>query len=351
MSPNNEELLALNATRENGHSASRNFLVTDEVLEGGPVRLDRFLAEMLSEERSREQIKKYIQDGAVKVNGQVVSKPAFALKEQMEVALIVPALKAIPLLSEDILLHVVYEDDDVLVLNKPRGMLTHPTGRVRTGTLVNALLHHCGDSLSGLNGEIRPGIVHRLDRDTSGLLVVAKHDRAHRGLSEQLQVKSMRREYIALVQGVPKEISGTVKQPIGRNPQHRDQMKVTPDGRSAVTHWNVLETAHHQFSKIALQLETGRTHQIRVHMTYIGHPLVGDPLYGTGLEKIWHLDKISGFRGQMLQAVRLSFTHPITGLEMCFEIPPEPLFEMVWHRLTGVQESDDQSVSNREEIN
>jgi 23S rRNA pseudouridine1911/1915/1917 synthase len=334
MSQNNEDVLAFSSDQENHQHNSRNFLVTDEVLEGGTLRLDRFLAEMLSEERSREQIKKYIQEGAVTVNGQVISKPAFALKEQMDVALIVPALKAIPLLSEDILLNVVYEDDDLLVVNKPRGMLTHPTGRVRTGTLVNALLHHCGDSLSGLNGEIRPGIVHRLDRDTSGLLVVAKHDRAHRGLSEQLQVKSMRRDYIAWVQGVPKESSGSVNQPIGRNPQHRDQMKVAPEGRSAVTHWNVLE-AHHQFSKMALQLETGRTHQIRVHMAYLGHPLVGDPLYGTGLEKIWHLEKVPGFQGQMLQAVRLSFTHPMTQQEMMFEIPLEPLFTLVWQRLTG----------------
>jgi 23S rRNA pseudouridine1911/1915/1917 synthase len=336
---NSEESVSGSITEANPDPSSKTFLVTEDILEGGTLRLDRFLAEMLSEERSREQIKKYIQEGAVMVNAQVVCKPAFALKEQMVVALTVPALKAIPLLSEAISLSLVYEDDDLLVVNKPRGMLTHPTGKVRTGTLVNALLHHCGDSLSGLNGEIRPGIVHRLDRDTSGLLVVAKHDRAHRGLSDQLQVKSMRREYIALVQGVPKENTGTVNQPIGRNPQHRDQMKVTPEGRSAVTHWTVLETAHHQFSKMALKLETGRTHQIRVHMAYLGHPLVGDPLYGTGLEKIWHLDKVAGFQGQMLQAVRLSFTHPFSHDVMSFELPLEPLFEAVWQRLTGTTEN------------
>lgn len=315
----------------------RRFLVSDEE-QVDTLRLDKVLAEMLAEELSREQLKRLILEEAVQVNGRVVVKPAYALKAGDEVVLNIPELKPIALVPQDIPLDVVYEDEDLLVINKPRGMLTHPTGREVTGTLVNALLHHCAGGLSGLNGEIRPGIVHRLDRETSGLLVVAKHDRAHRGLSEQLQVKTMRREYQALVQGVFKTESGTVNAPIGRNPKHRDQMMISETGRAAVTHWQLEAAVYGKYSRLRLKLETGRTHQIRVHLASIGHPVIGDPLYGSGLEKILHLEKMPGFGGQLLQAVCLSFVHPIQQKSMTFEIPPESIMDRVWRVLSGEPE-------------
>jgi 23S rRNA pseudouridine1911/1915/1917 synthase len=241
----------------------------------------------------------------------------------------IPDAQPIPLEPEAIPLDVIYEDSDLLVVNKPSGMLTHPTGRERHGTLVNALLHHCGNSLSGINGFIRPGIVHRLDRDTSGLLMVAKTDAAHFHLSAQLKEKSARRDYRAIVQGSFKEDTGTVDAPIGRNPKHRDKMAILPDGRPAVTHWRVRERIDGKYALMELSLETGRTHQIRVHMAHIGHPLLGDPLYGSGIEKVIKLKT----QGQLLQAFRLSFNHPTTQERLMFGIPQDPEITRVWHWL------------------
>lgn len=306
-----------------------NFLVSEEHQSdsGATLRLDKFLAEELAEQFSREQLKRLIQQDAVTVNDSIQTKASFSLKEGDTVTLAVPEAKPLELAAEAIPLDVIYEDNCLLIVNKPSGMLTHPTGREQTGTLVNALLSYCEGRLSGINGVIRPGIVHRLDRETSGLLVVAKTDIAHRKLADQLREKTMRREYYAVAQGIFKTPTGTVDAPIGRNPKHREKMGISETGRHAVTHWHVLEAFHSKYSHLRLQLETGRTHQIRVHMAHIGHPIVGDPLYGTGLEKVLRLDKLPGFRGQLLQAFRLTLTHPETQKSMQFEIEADPVLQ------------------------
>lgn len=293
-------------------------------------RLDKLLATELEEwSISRERTQKLIKEGYVQVNEKIAEKPSLRLKNGDSLVVTIPEAKPIALAAEKLPLEVVYEDTALLVVNKARGMLTHPTGRERTGTLVNALLAHCDGSLSGINGEIRPGIVHRLDRDTSGLLMVAKTDAAHLFLSAQLKDKTARRDYRAIVQGRFVQEQGTVDAPIGRNPKNRDKMAIMPDGRNAVTHWRLLERLNDKFALLDLSLETGRTHQIRVHMGHIGHPLVGDPLYGSGLEKTLKL-KIPG---QLLQAYRLSFIHPGTQERMTFEIPQDPELSRVWQWL------------------
>jgi 23S rRNA pseudouridine1911/1915/1917 synthase len=305
-------------------------------------RLDRFLAASAIEEPelstiSRERIQGLIKEERVLVNGKLITKSAYRLNEGDQVSLFVPEATPISLEAESIPLNVVFEDEHLLVINKARGMLTHPTGRERTGTLVNALLAHCGDSLSGINGRIRPGIVHRLDRDTSGLLMVAKTDAAHIGLSEQIRSKSARRTYRAIAQGKFNSWEGTVDAPIGRNPKQRDKMAVISNGRPSRTHWRVVDTVDDRFALLELDLETGRTHQIRVHCAHIGHPLVADPLYGSGLER--QLDTKSKGKlhlkstGQMLQAVRLAFRHPISNEDLKFSIDLEPAIADVWEWL------------------
>lgn len=297
-------------------------------------RLDKFIAaELEPYALSRERIQGLIAEGRVRVNERSAGKSSLRLKEGDRIGVSVPEAAPIPLLPQDIPLDVVYEDADLLVVNKPAGMLTHPTGREREGTLVNALLHHCGDSLSGINGMIRPGIVHRLDRDTSGLLMVAKTDAAHWHLSAQLKDKSARREYLAIVQGKFVLDGGTVEAPIGRNPVHRDKMAVTDGGRPAITHWEVLERLDDKFARLRLKLETGRTHQIRVHLSHIGHPIVGDPLYGSGIERVLKLKT----RGQLLQAFRLAFAHPADNRPLSFEIPVDPDLASAWEILKSLQ--------------
>lgn len=283
-------------------------------------RLDRFLADSLPQ-YSREYLKSLILEGQVSLTqGKPLTKPATRLQEGQELTVAIPEPKPLALLPYDYPLEIVYEDDDMLVVNKPSGMLTHPTGRMQPDTLVNALLAHCKGQLSGINGVERPGIVHRLDKDTSGLLMVAKSDTAHRGLQQQLHDHSAKRCYQAIVQGAMPQPQGTVNAPIDRNPKKRDKMAVLPTGRSAVTHWELLEPIGNSFTLVKLTLETGRTHQIRVHMAHIGHPIFGDPLYGTGLENLMNFNP----QGQVLQAYQLAFTHPVTGQAMQFEIPPDP---------------------------
>lgn len=304
---------------------TQHHILVDEERQGE--RLDKLLALELDElSISRERIQGLIKEGRVRVNDTPVTKPSVRLKEGDQLALTIPEAQPIALASEAIPLDVVYEDDQLLVVNKPAGMLTHPTGRERSGTLVNALLAHCRDSLSGINGQIRPGIVHRLDRDTSGLLMVAKTDAAHLYLSAQLKDKSARRDYRAIAQGAFTSDTGRVEAPIGRNPKVRDKMAVLPDGRPAITHWTVRGRNGDRFALLDLSLETGRTHQIRVHMSHIGHPLLGDPLYGSGVEKALKLKT----QGQLLQAFRLSFDHPRTHERLTFEIAEDPEISRVW---------------------
>jgi 23S rRNA pseudouridine1911/1915/1917 synthase len=312
------------------------FTVSEEAQDD---RLDRFITESAAEEAeitpiSRERVQALIKEGAIMVNDMLCMKASHRLREGDRVNVAIPEAKPIELEPEAIPLVVVFEDDHLLVINKPRGMLTHPTGRERHGTLVNALLAHCGESLSGINGCIRPGIVHRLDRDTSGLLMVAKTDAAHLGLSEQIRAKTARRTYRAIVQGRFSEWEGLVDAPIGRHPKQRDKMAVIPTGRPSRTHWRVLDSIGDKFALLQLDLETGRTHQIRVHCAQIGHPLLGDPLYGTGLER--QIDTKSQGKihlksaGQMLQAVQLAFKHPISGEALQFSIEMEPDMTKVW---------------------
>lgn len=296
------------------------------------LRLDKFLAESSDVEAlsiSRERLKQLIQDGHVKVNRSVIIKPAYKLTIGSQVELSIPEAEPLDLKPENLAIDIVFEDEHCLVVNKPRGMLTHPTPSETTGTLVNALLYHCEGNLSEINGVIRPGIVHRLDRDTSGLLMVAKTNQAHHHLADQIKQKTAKREYQAIVQGIPKEEKSTANFPVGRNPKQREKMCVISTGRYAITHWKTKETAGTQYSLLHCQLQTGRTHQIRVHLSHIGHPIVGDILYGTGLEKI----KKFASKGQCLQAVRLSFTHPATEKHLIFSIDLDPYMTTVWEKL------------------
>lgn len=307
-------------------TASLRFTVTEA---SEPCRLDRWLANELDDVASREQLQGWLKAGHVKLNNQVITRPATIPKLNDVVTLTIPPTEPLHLAAENIPLEVIYEDDECLVVNKPRGMLTHPAGKHVTGTLVNALLHHCNQALSNENGPVRPGIVHRLDRDTSGLLMVAKTNASHRALQTQLQARSAKRRYIAITHGIPKANIGRIDAPLGRNPKRRDTQMVRPDGRHATTHWTVLETAHHQFAKVSFQLETGRTHQIRVHCQHKGFPIIGDELYGSGLAKQWQLPT----QGQCLQAVELAFQHPKTQQLCKFTLPEEAIITTIWEKL------------------
>lgn len=276
-------------------------------------RADSFLARTV-ESLTRSAAQRLLEEGAVRKNGAPVKKNE-KLTEGDTLILSLPEPEPVDILPQDIPLDVVYEDDDVIVVNKPVGMVVHPAAGHPDGTLVNALLHHCGDSLSGINGELRPGIVHRIDRDTSGLLIVAKNDFAHLGLAEQLQDHSLYREYEAICVGNLREDQGTVNAPIARHRTDRKRMAVDPEGREAVTHWTVLERLS-GYAYIQCRLETGRTHQIRVHMAHIGHPILGDTVYGAK-------KPVPGLQGQCLHAVGLRFLHPRTGelVELWCDLP------------------------------
>lgn len=277
-------------------------------------RIDKYLSRLVTDS-SRSAIQKLIESGSVKVNGSQVSKN-YKVSADDEILMLQGELKTLDAEPENIPLDIVYEDSDLLVVNKPRGMVVHPAPGNYSGTLVNALLYHCKDSLSGINGVLRPGIVHRIDKDTSGLLIVAKNDKAHIGLAEQIKEHSFTREYNAVVCGHLREYEGTVCAPIGRNPKDRKKMCVTENNsKNAVTHYKVINE-YEGYSHISLRLETGRTHQIRVHMAYIGHPVAGDFVYGN--------DKKSAYlNGQCLHAIKIGFVHPITNeyLEFNSELP------------------------------
>lgn len=269
------------------------------------------------EDMSRSAIQNLADEGLIFCNGNPVSKN-YKIKIGDAIRVLIPEAKEIDLTPENIPLDIRYEDDDLLVVNKPKGMVVHPAPGNYSGTLVNALMYHCKDSLSGINGEIRPGIVHRIDKDTSGLLIVAKNDFAHNHLAAQIKAHTFTREYRAIVYGGFKEPQGTVDAPIGRNPKDRKQMAVLfsdTHARNAVTHYEVLESLK-GFSFMKFRLETGRTHQIRVHMAYTGHPIAGDPVYGP--KKV-----ITELNGQCLHAGLIGFIHPRTGeyIEIDSELP------------------------------
>jgi len=287
-------------------------------------RIDALLVRALPA-LSRSQVQKLLEQGMVTLNDRPLKKNhRCAAGESYTVVL--PEPEELPLAPQNIPLDVVYEDEDLIVINKARGMVVHPAPGHPDGTLVNALLHHCGDSLSGIGGQRRPGIVHRIDKDTSGLLIVAKNDFAHQLLSAQLSDHSLCREYEAVVHGGFREDSGTVDRPIGRHPVDRKRMAVTEkNAKRAVTHWQLLE-AYRGYSHILCRLETGRTHQIRVHMASIGHPLLGDGTYGAPSPE-------KGLAGQCLHARRLRFTHPRTGEQICLETALPEYFLDVLSRL------------------
>jgi 23S rRNA pseudouridine1911/1915/1917 synthase len=290
-----------------------------------PGRADALLAGAL-DGLTRSAAQKWIEEGRVTLDGAPIKKNA-KLTAGQQLAVTPPQPEEVDLVPQDIPLDIVYEDDDVIVVNKPVGMVVHPAPGHPDGTLVNALLYHCGNSLSGINGERRPGIVHRIDRDTSGLLIAAKNDRAHLALSAQLQDHSLFRLYHAVAVGGFREDSGTVDAPIGRHRYDRKRMAVCRpgEGREAVTHWQVVDSRN-GYSHITCRLETGRTHQIRVHMASIGHPLLGDTVYGGK-------KPYPGLAGQCLHAAQLTFTHPATGERMTVEAPLPDWFQAVLHKL------------------
>jgi 23S rRNA pseudouridine1911/1915/1917 synthase len=285
-------------------------------------RIDKYISDNIAE-LTRSAVQGLIEKGMVTSGGKAVSKN-MKLKGGEEITVEIPEPEPMDAVPEDIPLDIVYEDDDLLVVNKPKGMVVHPAHGNYTGTLVNALLHHCGDSLSGINGVIRPGIVHRIDKNTSGLLIVAKNDASHLKLAEQIKVHSFTREYEAVACGYFKETEGTIDAPIGRHKTDRKKMCVTTENsRNAVTHYSVLKQ-YGGYAHVRLRLETGRTHQIRVHLSYIGHPVLGDDVYGKPYK---------GFEGQCLHARKIGFIHPATGEYMEFESELPEYFTAVLRKL------------------
>lgn len=290
-------------------------LVTEE-MEGE--RLDSFVSDSL-EDLSRSVVQNLIKSGQIRVEGRA-SKASYRVKTGDTVQVEVPALQAVELVPQNIDLPIIYQDGDVVVVDKPKGLVVHPAHGNWDGTMVNALLYHIKD-LSGINGELRPGIVHRLDKDTSGVMVVAKNDRAHHSLTEQIRVHSINREYIALVHGIIKENLGRIDAPIGRSTTDRKKMAVVKDGREAISDYEVLQR-YPNYTLVKVKLLTGRTHQIRVHFAYIKHAVVGDPLYSSA-RKHFNLDS------QALHARLLGFVHPRSGEYMEFTSPPPQYFQNI----------------------
>ena len=285
-------------------------------------RIDKFISDNV-EELTRSAVQGLMEKGKILVSGKSVSKN-YKLRDGDTVEVEIPEPEPMDALPEDIPLDIVYEDSDLLVVNKPKGMVVHPAHGNHSGTLVNALLHHCGDSLSGINGVIRPGIVHRIDKNTSGLLIVAKNDAAHLHLAEQIKVHSFTREYEAVASGYFKETEGTIDAPIGRHKTDRKKMCVTTENsRNAVTHYSVIRQ-YGGYAHVRLRLETGRTHQIRVHLAYIGHPVLGDDVYGKAYK---------GIEGQCLHARKIGFIHPTTGEYMEFTSELPDYFVLILNKL------------------
>ena len=303
-----------------------NFDIIIKAEESGE-RIDALLVRILPD-FTRSQLQKLLDQGNVTLRGKALKKN-YRCTTGDEISILLPDVQDVPLVAQDIPLDIVYEDDDVVVINKSRGMVVHPAPGHPDGTLVNALMHHCGDSLSGIGGERRPGIVHRIDKDTSGLLIVAKNDFAHASLSAQLSDHTLHRVYEAVARGNFKDSSGTVNKPIGRHPVDRKRMAVTEkNSKSAVTHWELIDS-YKGYSHIRCILETGRTHQIRVHMQSIGHPLLGDFVYGAPSPE-------KGLEGQCLHARELVFIHPRSGEAVHLECPLPEYFLQVLSKLGPV---------------
>lgn len=288
-------------------------------------RLDSYLSEQL-DGVTRSMAQSWIEQGNVTLAAGKSAKKNYKVSAGEQIYVQMPEPQTVEIVPQDIPLDIIYEDDDIIVVNKARGMVVHPAAGNWDGTLVNALMFHCGKRLSGINGVIRPGIVHRIDKDTSGLLVVAKNDLAHQSLAEQIACHSAAREYQAIVIGAPRQDSGTIDQPIGRHKIDRKKMAIVADGRPAITHYQVLER-YRGYSHMAFQLETGRTHQIRVHMASIGHPIIGDPLYGMKKDRFHYLD------GQCLHAFRLTLHHPRSKEKMTFEAPLPTYFTTILEKM------------------
>lgn len=291
-------------------------------------RIDKYLSEKLPN-YSRSYLKGLIDEDRVLVEGKAV-KSSFKVFNGAAVIVNIPPIKEVEITPENIPLDILYEDDDVILVNKPKGMVVHPAAGHYSGTLVNALMYHCKDNLSGINGELRPGIVHRIDRDTTGVIIACKNDVAHRFVAEQLKEHSIKRKYQAIVYGAFKDDEGTVEGPIGRSKADRKKMAIVPDGKPAVTHYKVIRnytsSNGNNFAHIECELETGRTHQIRVHMTSVGHPLLGDEVYGVAKNPF-------KLQGQALHAEMLGFVHPRTGEYMEFHAPLPEYFTKLLKKL------------------
>lgn len=286
-------------------------------------RIDKYIAKCLPD-LSRVMVQKLIEEKQILVNEKSV-KTSYTVQKGDKITITIPEAKETTLKPQDIPLDIVYEDDDILVVNKAKGMVVHPAAGNPEGTLVNAVMAHCKGNLSGIGGELRPGIVHRLDKDTSGLLIVAKNDKAHSQMSKQIQDREVKKIYIALVRGIISENEATINMPIGRSMQDRKKMAVTKKGKEAITHFQVLERFD-KYTLLKVKIDTGRTHQIRVHMAEIGHPVVGDMLYSNGKNEF-------GVEGQMLHATSLDFKHPVTQKPLHLEAPLPEYFEEVLKQL------------------
>jgi 23S rRNA pseudouridine1911/1915/1917 synthase len=295
-------------------------------------RLDRALAAAIPTQ-SRERLKALVAGGAVALDGVIVRDPARRLRGSESATVRVPAPRPAEAAPEDIPLVIAHEDDHLLVVDKPAGLVVHPAAGNPDGTLVNALLHHCAGRLSGIGGVARPGIVHRIDKDTSGLLVVAKTDRAHAGLAEQFQRHTIGRRYLAIVAGIPTPPAGRIETNLARSEANRQKVAVVrpPRGRHAITHYRVLESLHGA-ALVECRLETGRTHQVRVHMAHVGHPLVGDPVYGQG--RLADVCRDLGFHRQALHAAGLKLRHPVTQENLAFESPLPADIQELFTRLS-----------------
>lgn len=289
-------------------------------------RIDTYISEE-KEDFSRSKVQRLLEEKKIRVNGKNV-KSSYKLQENDVIEILEEEPVEVDIKAQDIPLDVLYEDNDIIVINKPKGMVVHPANGNLDGTLVNAIMAKCKESLSGIGGEIRPGIVHRLDKDTSGAIIVAKNDEAHVNLSNQIKNHEVTKTYIALVRGIIKENEATIKMPIARSKQDRKKMAVDPKGKEAITHFEVLDRFEKKYTLLKINIETGRTHQIRVHMSHIGFPLIGDGVYSNGKNEF-------GIKGQCLHAWKLDFKHPITGGKMHIEAKLPKYFEELIQTLGG----------------